>query len=155
MRCLRLLSSPPLLSRLDRITDDASFAILSSLLTPRDLDTPLLLPTPIVAFLTSSTLTATLSSSSTTLLPVLNKVYQRWPVVYSSITTSLLTSTAPANLSHLTQVLNAVLTGGTSLAPSGSTSFLASESPDLALRVLALKDLLDSTELLEIGRAHV
>lgn len=156
-RIVRVLSlpPPPPLTRPRRITDEHSLGLLSSLLTPRDLDTPLLLPTPIVSFLTSSTLTALLASSSTTLLPILNKVYQRWPVVYSSLTTSHLASTAPADLPHLTQILNAVLTGGTALASSGSTTFLASESPDLALRVLALKDLLESTELLESNPAFV
>ncbi|ORY85937.1 U3 small nucleolar RNA-associated protein 10 [Leucosporidium creatinivorum] len=136
--------------------------LLSSLLVPRidsDDSTPVLLPTPIIAHLTTASLTAILTSAPETdpapLLKVLSQVYQRWPSVWEAETKDRTSKTEEEDLPLLWSIMNSVLGGG-SVAQEPAGLFLSSSSPDAAVRVLALQDLFKaSTDLLEENPAFV
>lgn len=147
---------------LDSTTDAGNLELLSSLLRPRlvSSDAQTFIPDRIVALLTSSTLSVLLSDDATSsgLTKVLNQVYQRWPTVWEAETKLRLAAASegaaegqesPA-VTKLMGVMNAVLGGGSAIGSGSSTAvFLSSTSPDSAVRLIAVRKLLATTDAYE------
>ncbi|GAA5903947.1 hypothetical protein JCM5296_002463 [Sporobolomyces johnsonii] len=141
----------------EALVSEECLAILSSVLVPRpspDLDSNALLtlPEPIIAYLVSScfdVLVKSADASPTAFQKPLSLVYQRYPAVWSAQTkevTSRLQASNDAALPRLLQAMNAVL-GGSSLSMDASSALvLSASSPDVAIRVSALKDVLKSAD---------
>ena len=112
-----------------------------------------MLPSTIVAQIATSALSTLLAStelpeeSTSGLIKVLNQLYQRWPLVWESETRS---RTASGPDEHLWRIMNRVLGAG---ADAGIV--LSNASPDPAVRVVALKELLAATELHTANPAFV
>jgi U3 small nucleolar RNA-associated protein 10 len=87
------------------------------------------------------------------LIKVLNQVYQRWPEVWEASTSSRLNSNSQdaEELKRLWLIINSVLSGGeiTKSIEGGKTGgiFLSSSSPDVAVRLVALNELLATPAL--------
>ncbi|GAA5959351.1 hypothetical protein JCM21900_000701 [Sporobolomyces salmonicolor] len=137
----------------EALVSEECLAILASILVPRpspDLDSSALLTLPqsIIAYLVSSCFDALVKfadASPTTFQKPLSLVYQRYPAIWSAQTkefTSRLQASNDAALPRLLQAMNAVL-GGSSLSTDASSALvLSAASPDVAIRVSALKDVL-------------
>ncbi|GAA6060808.1 hypothetical protein JCM10212_000581 [Sporobolomyces blumeae] len=140
----------------EALTSEECLALLSSILVPRpsaDLDAtaPLTLPRPIISHLLWSCFTAVVRSSGspTTLQKPLSLVYQRYPTIWSSQTkefTARLQATNDDALPRLLQAMNAVLGGSTLSTDASAALAVSSASPDVAIRVSALKDVLKNAE---------
>ncbi|GAA6007531.1 hypothetical protein JCM11491_004197 [Sporobolomyces phaffii] len=141
----------------EALTSEECLAILSSVLVPRpspdlDSDAILALPQPIIAHLVWSCFTAIVKSDSvapTVFQKPLSLVYQRYPSIWSAQTKEFSTKLQATNdeaLPRLLQAMNAVL-GGSTLSSDASTALVISaSSPDVAIRVSALKDVLKNAE---------
>lgn len=139
------------------LTSEESLAILTSVLVPRpspdlDSDAILTLPQPIISHLVWSCFTAIVRSDSaapTVFQKPLSLVYQRYPAIWSAQTKEFSTKLQAQNdtsLPRLLQAMNAVL-GGSTLSSDASTALVISaSSPDVAIRVSALKDVLKNAE---------
>lgn len=140
--------SPLLIHTRRSSTTTEALDLLTSLVRPRqhpEDSTPLLLPTPIITLLTTSTLTVALEATDAAgLVKVLSQVYQRWPQVWETETKSRTSQTTEVDMPKLWTLMNAVLGGGIVSSSEPSGMFLSSSSPDVAVRVLALQDLFKS-----------
>lgn len=131
--------------------------MLSSVLVPRaspalDSKAVLTLPQPIISHLLASCFTAIVNSESaepTVFQKPLSLIYQRYPIIWSAQTKEFSTRLQSSNeqaLPRLLQAMNAVL-GGSSLSADASTALaISSSSPDVAIRVSALKDVFKNAE---------
>lgn len=113
----------------------------------------LTLPQPIISHLVWSCFTAIVKSDETVAPTVFQKplslVYQRYPAIWSAQTKEFSTRLQATNdgaLPRLLQAMNAVL-GGTTLSADASTALvISSSSPDVAIRVSALKDVFKNAD---------
>ncbi|GAA5842726.1 hypothetical protein JCM3766R1_005764 [Sporobolomyces carnicolor] len=142
----------------EALTSDECQTILSSMLIPRpspdsDSSAILTLPQPIISHLVWSCFTAIVKSDETVAPTVFQKplslVYQRYPAIWSAQTKEFSTRLQATNdgaLPRLLQAMNAVL-GGTTLSADASTALvISSSSPDVAIRVSALKDVVKNAD---------
>ncbi|GAA5903331.1 snoRNA-binding rRNA-processing protein UTP10 [Sporobolomyces salmoneus] len=142
----------------EALTSEECLAILSSVLVPRPSpelgsDAILSLPDPTISHLVWSCFTAITNSEDSIAPTVLQKplslVYQRYPSIWSAQTKEFSTKLQATNseaLPRLLQAMNAVL-GGSTLSTDASTALvISSASPDVAIRVSALKDVLKNAE---------
>lgn len=135
--------------------------LLSSLLAPRpgsSLTSPILLPDSVVRLYTASAFSAILNSAPDTdpapVLRALTIVHQRWPVIWEAETRARTASTDEESMPLLWSIMNTVLSGGSLPAPTASSGastsmFLASTSPDMTVRIGALRDVLKSADRLK------
>ncbi|GAA5877943.1 hypothetical protein JCM16303_002787 [Sporobolomyces ruberrimus] len=141
----------------EALSCEECLTILSSVLVPRpspdhESDAILTLPEPIISHLVWSCFTAIVKSDSaapTVFQKPLSLVYQRYPAIWSTQTKEFATKLQATNdpaLPRLLQAMNAVL-GGSALSVDASTALvISSASPDVAIRVSALKDVLKNAE---------
>lgn len=113
-----------------------------------------MLPDRIVALLASAAFNVVLANEELDagLIKVLNQVYQRWPEVWEEETRERLSVAGNGVegqenplVAQLWIVMNAVLGGGA----SATGVFLSSASPDFAVRLIALKELLSTKDVFE------
>ncbi|GAA5979224.1 hypothetical protein JCM11641_001966 [Rhodosporidiobolus odoratus] len=137
-------------------------SLLSSLLVPHPSpdspDKPLTLPEPLIShllyslFFSISTSEVDSASSPSPLLNPLGKIYQRYPIIWTTqssiVTSQLRRQDKSEELRRLLQAMNAVLLGGASTSNKADALALSSSAPDVALRVSALKEILESSSAL-------
>ncbi|GAA6009387.1 snoRNA-binding rRNA-processing protein UTP10 [Rhodotorula paludigena] len=133
--------------------------LLSSLLVPRpsadlDGDKLLTLPEPVISHLLASCFSAlirTPAAAPADLLKPLSQVYQRYPAIWTTLS-KIYTSRARQSgdkdaLARLLQAMNAVL-GGEALSTDmrAVSLVLSASAPDVAIRVSALRDMLQNVD---------
>ncbi|GAA5839039.1 hypothetical protein JCM9279_002573 [Rhodotorula babjevae] len=144
----------------EALTSEDCLALLSSILIPRpstllDSDALVTLPEPIVSHLLASCFAAlirTPTASPSELVKPMAQVYQRYPAVWAT-QSKLATSRARQSgdkeaLPRVLQAMNAVL-GGEALSTdhAGAAALVLSASaPDVAIRVSALRDVLENAD---------
>lgn len=139
-----------------RLTSADSVALLSSLLVPRpalDSDDMMTLPTSMIPVVLSSCFAAIVSNptaSPAALERPLAQIYQRYPAVWtaqSAVYTARAKSSADQTAtSRLMEAMGGVL-GGSS--KSASALVLSASAPDVALRVQALRDVVENAESID------
>ncbi|KAM0786108.1 hypothetical protein ACM66B_006918 [Microbotryomycetes sp. NB124-2] len=134
----------------EAISSPEAAETLASLLQPARADATVVLPDEIVSIIVDASIDAILQSPQeldpAPLLKGLMQVYQRWPAVWETTTAAWLKKTTDVDdLSLLWSILNTVI-GGKVVTGEPSTMFLSATSSDLAVRVKALQDIIDSHE---------
>ncbi|GAA5933796.1 hypothetical protein JCM3775_000286 [Rhodotorula graminis] len=152
----------------EALTSEDCLALLSSTLIPRpsaslDSDALVTLPEPIISHLLASCFAAiirTPTASPSKLVKPMAQVYQRYPAVWAT-QSKLATSRArqsgdKESLPRVLQAMNAVL-GGEALSSDHAAAaalVLSASAPDVAIRVSALRDVLENADaIVEQGNA--